>query len=165
MMGRLCWKINIYGNINERPNPRGLIRSSCQITTIPSTPGYTIELHRPAVTTRLPVGGCRCGRVSCGRVSCGWVSANRRFLPPCRHQLPDPGDYVCNVTRIPEDYFLHVAKVWQVATQVVVTDFTACAKERTSFTTSNLCSNPTNICGYSLLVWAVKLCLCVFHCF
>ena len=36
---------------------------------------------------------------------------NRKFLPPVNHVVPDPGNYLMNLTCIPDDYYLRVAKV------------------------------------------------------
>ena len=36
---------------------------------------------------------------------------NRKFLKPRHSPCPDPGDYICNLTRIPDDFYMQVLRV------------------------------------------------------
>ena len=36
---------------------------------------------------------------------------NISFLPPAKKPRPDPANYLCNFTRIPDDFYLRAVKI------------------------------------------------------
>ena len=38
---------------------------------------------------------------------------SRKFLPPRENPRPDPRNYLCNLTRIPDDFHMQVVHVWR----------------------------------------------------